>query len=400
MTPGSAGDWRPVCGRCCHRPLNAIVKSAVFFIFFLASITGQTQHFLSDSLIDRIHHLQSKGNGFYGAGLFPSKRYKKSGKEKVEDNNIFFSALMVYTMQSAYPSFSDEGKRMIDTMIVRVKNNYHRYRNRNGDITYNFWQTHPDRPFPNSKSSNKERYKLPDDLDVTSLIYLTQQNKSKRNDSLKEKMGQHTNLYQKKIHSTNKRYRQFKAYNTWFGKNMKLEFDICVVSNVLLFVYEKKLPLNQYDQDTEFLILEVIRNNDHMNHPYIVSPSYQNSAVILYHLARLLDAAPEGHFDTIRSKIVSDLKSLLATSKNRMEQIILLSSLYRLRESFEFKIDLKGIEYDMETFAFFKANVLSNQRLWLRKVFGKMGVFNFNFQSEAYYQVLILEYMELMNRNN
>ena len=260
----------------------------------LTSCYSQSQS--PDSLLNKIYHLQSKGDNFCHDGLFPSKRYGVREKDKKNDNNSFFTGLIAYTLQSVYPSFSTESRKRVDSVIARARTNYPRYKNRNGDITYNFWQTHPDQPFPNSKYSKRERFRLPDDLDVSAIICLTTKGSWKEDSLLKNKMIAYTNLYKKKIHSTYKRYRNFKAYNTWFGKDMDLEFDICVMSNVLLFACQKGLAINQYDRETVDVVNQIVKNGDHIKHPYIISPSYQSSAVILYHLARLLSVAPPSQF--------------------------------------------------------------------------------------------------------
>ena len=375
-----------------------MLKITIFFslLILLNPIFSQEKQFNNSSLFIKIKNLQSKGDGFYNEGLFPTKRYKRNEKLKKEDNNIFFTALIVFTLQSVYDSFSINEKKIADTIINKAVQNYPRYSNRNGDITYNFWQTKPDIFFPNDKYLSKmEKFKLPDDLDDAVLIFLTKSKNDSLNILLKEKMIQHTNLYNKQIKSTFKRYRNYKAYNTWFSEKMPLEFDICVMANVLYFVFNKGFELNKFDNETINLIGAMIENKDHLKNPLIISTSYQKSSIILYHLARLLSVSKSEKLNELKPQIISDLKNILPDTESKFEQILILSSLYRLGENPEFIVDFAGIEEEITNFVFFRGNMLALSKLGVRKLFGKCKFVNYNHQCEAYYYALILEYLIL-----
>lgn len=373
--------------------VDKMKKNISFILFFTIIFYSFSQNIevMKDSLLKEIQTLQCKNDSFYADGLFPSQRNKK------EDNNIFFSVFITYTLQSIREEFNEHQKVIIDSICNKVKQNYPNYKSRKGDITYNFWQIRPkEMPMPNNKILSKwNRLLLADDLDDTSLIYLTLNNP--QNDSLlKEKIAFFTHDSTKKIKSADKKYRNYKAYYTWFGKKMKQDFDICVLSNILLFVFEKDLPVNKYDIESMNLIKEMIMNNDHFNEPHLISSWYKKNAIILYKLSRILSKEKHEILNSLIPKAIDDLKKQLVLSENKMEKILILSSLARLNQSMPFFKEFKNVSTDFEDFIFFDLNYFFAQPIGVKKVIG-----NHNFggyKCEAYYQTLLLEYLCLYKK--
>lgn len=362
----------------------------MLFLLIQSTVFSQDIH-----VLQKIDSLQSKGSGFYRKGLFPSKIRFENRRKIHEDNNIFFTALTIYTLQSLQNNFGTEVKILIDSMADQARQSFPYYKNRQGGYTYNFYQTHPDRPFPSFRYLSKiKRFRLADDLDDASFLYMTQNTSDSLNAAVKKEMEVQTRST-KKVMSTFQRYRTSKAYRTWFAHRMKQDLDICVMSNVLLFVYEKGLPLDSTDIRTIVLIKQLVNSEDIMRYGYIVSPHYQKSPVILYHLARLISVAHNPELNTLIPKIVTDLKSELKFTNNQMEQIILLSSLYRLHQPVDFKFTYGNILKDMYSFYWFRANPFSGSNVFFKRVMGSRGCFNFSYQSQAYYWSLVLELQQL-----
>ncbi len=346
-------------------------------------------------ILQKIDSLQSRGTAFYRKGLFPTRIRFENRRKTHEDNNIFFTALTVYTLQSLRSSFAAEGKTLIDTMEARALRTYPYYKNRQGGPTYNFYQTHPDRPFPGFPAlSKKKRFRLADDLDDVSFLYLTQHTPDSLNEAVKHEMEQQTRSPEK-VRSTFQRYRRSKAYRTWFAHRMKQDLDICVMSNVLLFVYQKHLPLDSTDYRTIRLISRMVEDNDIMKYGYLVSSHYQQTPVILYHLSRLILVADNPELNELIPKIVADLKSELKVSHNRLEQIILLSSLYRLNQPVDFTFTYGSILKDMPSFYWFRANPFSGSNVFLKRIMGRHGLLNFKYSAQAFYWSLVLELQQL-----
>lgn len=373
--------------------VDNIKKGLFLYFFFIITFHSFSQNIeaMKDSLLKEIQTLQCKNDVFYADGLFPSQRKKK------EDNNIFFSALITYTLQSIREDFNIQQQIIIDSICNRVKQNYPNYKSRRGDITYNFWQVNPlEMPMPNNKVLSKWNHMLlPDDLDDTSLIYLTLNN-SKNDSLLKEKIAFFTHDSTKKIKSVDKQYRNHKAYYTWFGKKMKQDFDICVLSNILLFVFEKNLAINDYDIESMKLIEQMINNNDHFNIPHLISGSYQENAIILYNLSRILIHKKHEILNNLTPKVIEDLKIQLEISENKMEKILILSSLARLNQDIPFYEEFKNISNDFNKFIFFDVNYFLGHPISIKKMIGNQ---NFaGYKCEAYYQTLLLEYLCLYKK--
>ena len=85
-----------------------------------------------------------------------------------------------------------------------------------------------------------EHFRIPDDLDDTAFVYLTEAPTEKERLWLKDKLAQHANGTRQWIKNTYPEYRTLRAYSTWFGKTMYIEFDACVLSNILYCIFQYK----------------------------------------------------------------------------------------------------------------------------------------------------------------
>lgn len=366
----------------------------LFFLLFQYTLFAQDIH-----VLEKIDSLQSHGKGFYTKGLFPTKVRFENGRKTYEDNNIFFTGLTLYTLQSIRNQFGDEGKALIDTIDRRTKNLFQYYRNRKGGPTYNFYQTHPDIPYAGIKLLSKlKKVRLDDDLDDTSIIYLTLNSNDSINASVKREMKWQTRS-PKKVKTTFKKYQNSKAYRTWFAVKMKQDLDICVMTNTLLFVFTKNLPLDSTDFSTISLIKRMVNEDEIMKHGYIVSSYYQQTSIILYHLARLISVAHNQELDSLIPKIVADLKTELKFSTNKVEQIILLSSLCRLQRPVPFAFTYTDIQKDMDSFYWFQAYALNGNNIMFKRIVGPYTFLNLKYKSKAYYWSLVLELQNLAGAN-
>lgn len=378
------------------KKLLLLLGLIIFRFVFLPAQDSEIDHYLQ-----KITELQADTDSFYTQGMIPSERYFGKPNKTVQDNNIFFSALTALNLQNCIRYMSDNQTKKAEQIISDIRKNYPYYKNRNGECSYNFWKIRPEEQFfPNNAFFSKlERFRLADDLDDTSVIYLTKKNNDSLNKVLKKRMIRHTNLYRKKIFTTFKRYRNIRAYDSWFGEKMKNEFDVCVVSNVLLFVFKKDLPLNQYDSASVQLIEATLRHNDHLKYPRIVSPWYQNSATILYHFSRLVHAS-RGQLDHLKAKLIEDTKKLITPGKSSLEQMFLHIALYYLNEKPSAELLLPEAEKSFADFAYFRLYLFSQSRMYLKRLAGKKGRLDFKYRSMAFYYSVAIEYLCLKNAAN
>ena len=371
----------------------------LFLFFFCFGIAlGQTKSSMTraDSLLQVISKLQSPGTSFYHSGMFPSQRGRHKRKE---DDNIFFTSLISFTLENLKKDLSISNQLLSDSICNKGIRNYSYYKNQKGMHTYNFWQTNPPKFFPNSHYLSSHKYfNIPDDADCTAIIYLTDSTLKDKSIWLKDKLAHHANLTSSKIKSTYHKYSGFKAYSTWFGKNMPIEFDICVQTNILYFVYENKLKLNENDSATIAVIKSMIMSGKYLRNSNFVSPSYKKPSVVLYHLARLLGKFQIQGLEDCRAIIKFDIEKELKKKNSFMEQVILSSSMIRLGGNPKPVIYPPTIDTELQKFVFFDADLFSPYARPSFKFISQSNIFISPFHCKAYSLTLLLEYELLQKR--
>lgn len=346
---------------------------------------------IADSLLQELANLQIKEQSFYDTGQFPSQR----GKHRYEDNNIFFSSLIARSLQQTFKDTKDPLKKSADIICEKIKKNYIHYQH-TASATYNFWKTNPAKFFPNSNIlSHWSSFHVPDDADCTSIIYLTDTTLRKNSGWLKEKLALHANLSKSKIKNTFQRYRNYTAYSTWFGIKMPIEFDMCVHCNILLYVYEQHLPLNNYDEACLGLLQEQILSGDYKKYAYYLSPSYKKFPIILYHLARLLENSSIPVLKDCREIIKKDIEEELGKATDFMDKVILSTALIRMKGNPPVLMISPAINASMDQYVFFRANLFSSYARPALKFISKTNLFDLNFYCKAYCLTLLLEYESL-----
>lgn len=342
----------------------------------------------SSELLFQISELQSKGDEHYAPGLFPSQRFHLHFPFEREDNNIFFTASIVFILQNLRDKLPEEEQKLVDNICENAIVNYPNYKNKDGLDTYNFWRTDGSAHFPNGKIlSRVKKVRIPDDADDTSLIYLTSNPGRERVLWLKEKLAQHANLSKKQITNTFPEYKNLKAYSTFFGKNMFIEFDVCVLCNILYFVFQNKLQLDQNDHDSIFFIRSVIGKRQYLEKPFYASHSYPSAPVILYHVARLLEKFEVPGLSDIKDNLIADLQLQFEKENNEMNKVILSTSLKRLGQ------EVKPFHYAHgdRKWSFFYAGLLTAFENTVTYKLAGNSLFHLKYKCEAHRLALMLE---------
>ena len=215
---------------------------------------------------------------------------------------------------------------------------------------------------------------------------------------MKDKLVIHANLTSSKIKSTYKKYRNYKAYSTWFGKNMPIEFDICVQSNLLYFVFENHLALNKNDSASIALLKSMILSGEYLRDVGFVSLSYKKRSVILYHLTRLLGNFNISELNDCREIIKKDIENELQKEPDFMEQVILSTSLIRMGGKPKPLVYPVSLEKDMQNYVFFYADLFSPYARPSLKFISKSKVFAIPFYCKAWSLTLLLEYEAVKNK--
>ncbi|WP_428668481.1 hypothetical protein [Runella sp.] len=350
---------------------------------------------LLDDCIERIAELQSKGETYFDEGLFPAQRINRLIGYERPDTTVFFTAIIVFTLQKLKPLLSSKSQQLVDEIAQKGVRTYPKFQNKDGLKTYNFWKTTPSKHFPNGRLFRRfDHFRIPDDTDDTAMIYLTSSPTQGELRWLKEKLSLHANGTKQRIRNTYPEYRELKAYSTWFGKNMYIEFDACVLTNVLYCIYEYQLPLNQHDTDSLAYIRSVIETDRYLTEPFRCAHQYPRTVPIIYHVSRLMGAFQIPELEPVCEKLISDTQHLLRKPHSVMDEICLKIALMRL--GVKVKSEKRKVEAkDFEGFYFFIAGLLTAYENPLLYRLAVSPLFQMRWECEAHCRTLMAEYLAL-----
>jgi hypothetical protein len=350
-----------------------------------------------DEIIAKIAALQSRGEAPFDAGLFAAWRSNPMLGYRRPDTTVFFTAIIAFTLQRLRPALSEKSAKLVDEIVQKAQKTYPLFQNKDGLKTYNFWKTKPSRHFPNGYIfGHFEHFRIPDDVDDTAMIYLTQQPTPEENAWLKHKLTLHANLTKLQIKNTYAEYQQLRAYSTWFGKNMYIEFDACVLSNLLYWVFEHQLPLNQHDTDSLAYIRSVVETGRYLTEPFRCAHQYPRTVAIVYHVARLMGAFDIEALRPIKAKLIDDTQQLLEQPQTPMDALVLHIALLRLGIKNQ---PLPSYDHltnaDFEGFYFFIAGLLTAYEQPILYQLARSPLCHMRWQCEAHCWMLLAEYEAL-----
>lgn len=314
----------------------------------------------------------------------------------MEDNTFFYTASLLYILNNLKPKLDTNAQVVVNAINTLALVNASKYANRKGEASFNFWQTDPERPHPNGKAKHQAaKHGLPDDLDDSVIIASILQNNS-ISQRLRAKMVAYAQSHNHEpFKKAPKGYESTKAYRTWFADQWTQDIDFVVLCNVLLFVFENDFRLNEYDSASIDFVTQVIDDSDHLIRPKELSPYYGRSAVMLYHLTRLISEDKKALVQHIRKQTIIDLEGLLVSTQNQYERMMIYTSLYRLNETPSIEMDEKKFSSDNDEFYFFYSTAtnlsLPQYKLWLIKTFCLIP--NMYWKSEAFNQMILLEFL-------
>ena len=350
--------------------------------------------------IEKIAHLQSTGDQYFPDGIFPAYRTNTLIGYRRPDTTIFFSSIICFTLQSVRDRIkSDPGLvEKIDSVCEKVINNYPDFQNKDGLKTYNFWKTKPSRHFPNGNIFHHfDHFRIPDDVDDTAFVYLTTIPSEIELKWLKEKLAIHANGSQRWITNTYSEYKSLKAYSTWFGKNMYIEFDVSVLCNILYCIFKYKLPLNEHDAASLIYIKLVIETDRYLTVPFRCAHQYPRTSLIIYHVIRFMAAFDPPALQSIKQKLINDTQRLLKTAESPMDRIILATSLMRMGIKTQ-RIPVENFTTaEFKGFYFFIAGLLTAYENSLLYRFSNNPLFHMHWVCEAHCWTLLAEYEMLWN---
>ena len=354
---------------------------------------------LLEEFIDRIEALQSTGNALFPKGLFPAHRSNTLLGYRRPHTTMFFSAITAFPLQNIRKHCSPASQAKIDSIRALVTANYPDFQNKDGLKTYNFWKTKPSRHFPNGRWFHRfEHFRIPDDIDDTAFAYLTTDPSMEELFWLKEKLTLHANGSKLWIRNTYPEYKPLRAYSTWFGKHMYVEFDVSVLSNMLYCILHYKLPLNVHDEASFEYIRSVIETRRYIHTPFRCAHQYPRTPLIIYHVSRLIAAFDPPALRPVKQQLISDTENLLKDTRHGMDQVLLATSLMRLGRQTE-RIPVETFsENDFKGFFFFIAGLLTAYENPVLYRLSVSPLVHMHWTCEAHCWTLLAEYEALWNQ--
>lgn len=373
--------------------------------FFTLCAFANDDSILMHALIKEIASMQVKqDDGEFYRGMFYGSRECGGIPHNLQpDNNIFFTAITAFTLKKMIPYLAPQNKIIANSIIAKAVATYPKFRNRFGNPFYNFWPTNaPIMPHTYYFKYMKGIFGQGEDADDSVMILMSTENNDSSNRTIKKRMTEVSNFGRKKIISSFKKYRTYPAYSTWLGYKMTPDFDFSVQCNIMYFIFEKHLPFTLQDEGTLALLTEMVKNREYLKHPVFISPYYVKTPVILYHLARLMGAFNIEKLEQYKPQLIADIRKELAISTNVIDQVILRTSLLRLKATAP-PLDIHSIEEfdksNQQKYIFFQARPAFSYPNPFKQIFLHFSYINYYFYCLAYNKTLWLEYLVEKNKS-
>jgi hypothetical protein len=263
----------------------------------------------TDDLIQKIAHLQDTANRkYFPEGIFETYRSNEIWRYRRPDTNVFFTAITVFTLNNIKENLSPESQILVAQITDKAVRSYKLFQNKDGLNTYNFFQTNPSQHFPHGNILHRfNHFKIPDDIDDTAMIYMTLLHTYEDAKCLQNKLITHSNNYKQQIKNTFPEYKNLKAYSTWFGKDMYIEFDACALSNMIYCQLYFGLELDEHGHDSVKYIQQTILSNQYIEQPFRVAHQYARTPLIMYHVMRLMNKFHIPALEICREKLERDI---------------------------------------------------------------------------------------------
>ncbi len=321
-------------------------------------------------------------------GLFPSFRQHPWGYRR-EDYSAYFSACILQGLISLENQLLPAEKELLETMRQRACQGLQPFRNSHGLDRYNFWGTKPARHFPNGYILRHfPHLRPPDDADDSVMIYQIQKRPAEEALWLKNHIDEYANGSRAWVSNCPEEYREFRAWCTFFCRDMPLGFDACVIINILYFNRLYNFDLNYKEQDSVRFLKLMLENRDHLRRPGEVAPYYPETATIFFHLARLISTFTIPGLSEKKRQLEREIEKLLRSPLRKTERILLEIAWIRLTASSP--PAFSGADRK-ESFAFFVLPFTQEYEGGFLRWLAKKRITHIRFGSEAHELALQLE---------
>jgi hypothetical protein len=376
-------------------------KGGLVFLCFFFSIVLYAAPVLDDTvhikkriqLLQQIEQLQVKEVQTALHGAFPSyRKYYYSSKFKEEDN-VFFTALILWNLGQFKAQMSSQEMDYLEKFKFNARPYLERFKNQNNQLTYNFWPRNPPQIFPNGGWLNRlnQKFALADDIDDGAITLLA----LGVNDSIAKAMQTKFGLYSvgkfKANRSFYKQYKDRPVYSTWLGNKMPKDVDLSVLTNVVLMHTMAKIPLNATDSASLDLIVDLIKVNKHLTDPKYVSQHYANSATIIYHIARLMYYSDYPSLLALKPLLLDQALQLSKQAESSLEQLLLNTSILRLGVKIDLPLGVNEASLTANNYPYFVANIASVLNNPFKRIVNGTNIVRFDYYSYAFNLSLLYE---------
>ncbi len=385
------------------------MKNGVLFILmFVLSIHLTAAPMVEDSTVfrQRVDLLKTlaplqltHGHGAL-KGSFPSFRKYFYSRQLKQEDNVFFTSLILFNIGQFRELMQPDEKIIFDQFKSNAIPYINRFKNEKNQLTYNFWPRNPPLIFPNGGWLNQfnQQFALADDIDDGAITLLA----LGTNDSLALSMRSKFEAYRVGKGKTNRSfYPRFKSrpvYSTWLGHKMPKDVDLSVLTNVLLMHTIAGIPLNSTDSASLDLIVDLIREKKHLKDPKFVSQHYAHKATILYHISRLIYFSNYPPLLALKSDLLHQSLDLLKSSKYPLEQLLLHTSILRLGGKVDPPTNIDMMALSKNDYPYFVANIASVLNNPMKRIVNASNLVRFDYYSYAFNLSLLYENRMLRGR--
>ena len=300
-----------------------------------------------------------------------SRRYNTIWAYTRADNSLFGLSSGLFVLQTLRRYFNTEELEKLGQIQAEICSKYQSYKNKDGKVSYNFYPTQPSKHFGNGYvMQHFDHFRLPDDIDDTALVFLTDLSKTSEMTELVKLLDAH-------IHPSG-------VFNTWFGKNMPLEVDICANINMLILFFKNNLGHLPIAQNALMYIVNCIKNIE--KQPFQLARHYGHPVLILYHYARFMHMFPETKLAAYIPNLVSITERLIATPLSDGLRMLAETTLLKWGQRREKYVNNLTFN-DFYTFIGAPLAPFFGERSWAYK-----PIFLIHWKSDIYTEVLQLEY--------
>jgi len=326
-------------------------------------------------------------------GAFPSFRKYFYSRQLKQEDNVFFTSLILFNIGQFREIMQPDEKIIFDQFKSNAIPYINRFKNEKNQLTYNFWPRNPPLIFPNGGWLNQfnQQFALADDIDDGAITLLA----LGTNDSLAIAMRSKFEAYRvgkgKPNRSFYPRFKSRPVYSTWLGHKMPKDVDLSVLTNVLLMHTIAGIPLNSTDSASLDLMVDLIKEKRHLKDPKFVSQHYAHRATILYHISRLIYFSNYLPLLALKSDLLQQSLDLLKASKYPLEQLLLHTSILRLGGKVDDPTSIDMMALSKNDYPYFVANIASVLNNPMKRIVNASNLVRFDYYSYAFNLSLLYE---------